>query len=401
MWLSPMCTLDRRSGAAQQVHSVLSALARRGWEAHAVQMTLFDGREAYPVDQIIGKQYALPNYHGKLFRVPGKHVQHRIFYTKSTDARYLTAPEARSFIAKARQALEEIRPDVVITFGSTVVCKELHRMARNISPSLVFFLANASYDDSKIFEPFDHILVNSHFMRRHYKDKLGIESRVIPEIIQSDAVVGSEEVLSVSSPGARKCCGFVTMVNPSFLKGAPLFARLVLSASRKWPEWTFLAVEGRMTDSEWAQTGLDLARQPNLWWIPNQREMRRVYARTSVLVAPTFGIEAAGRVVVEAQLGGIPVLASNHGGLPEMLNGGGFTFDIPQKFKESWTTVPSEEAVQPWLETLARLMEDDEVYSEACTRAVEASREQHPDRAEELILQRFQDIVEQGRFVQD
>lgn len=391
LWLCPMCLLDRRSGAAQQVHAVLSTLAKASWKAHAMQMSLFDGREPYPVQSLIGKKYANPKYYGKVFNLQRSGVKHRIFYTRSSDARHLTASEARSFLSKAEKVLQEIKPDVVMTFGSTVLCKQLHKKAREAASSLVFFLANAHYEDRQVFESVDSILVNSSFLREHYRQKLGIESSVIPEIIPSSALAAPEEVLSVAHPEQRRL-GFITMVNPSFLKGAPLFARLVLTAAQKKPDWTFLAVEGRMTDKEWAQTGLDLAQQPNLWWIPNQQDMRRVYSRSSILIAPTFGLEAAGRVVVEAQLAGIPVLAANHGGLPEMLNGGGFLFDIPQRYRDKWTLVPSEEVAQPWLQTIDWLFSDRSAYVEASKRALQASSTQHPDTAEQELVRAFEEI---------
>lgn len=395
LWLSPMCVLDRRSGAAQQVHSVLHTLSQGGWDVHAMQMTLFDGKEAYPVAGLLGRKYARSEYYGTLFRMQRHGIQHRIFYTSSTNARNLTATEARSFLAKARHALQEIRPDVVLTFGSTVVCKQLHKMARSIASTLVFFLANASYEDKEVFNLFDIVLVNSKFMREHYKHKLGIESEVLPELIPPSAFAKPKDVVALQAPDLRSL-GFITMVNPSFLKGAPLFVRMVLTAARKRPDLTFLAVEGRMTDHEWAQTGLDLAQQPNLWWVPNQQEMRRVYSRTSILVSPTFGLEAAGRVVIEAQLAGIPVLASNHGGLPEMLNGGGFLFDIPQRYRERWTIVPEESVVQPWLQTIEQLIDNQSAYLEASRRAVQASSHQHPDEASKRIFELFEKLLGQG-----
>jgi glycosyltransferase involved in cell wall biosynthesis len=51
--------------------------------------------------------------------------------------------------------------------------------------------------------------------------------------------------------------------------------------------------------------------------------MRSVYRETSLLVAPSQWEEAFGRVILEAQISGIPVVASDQGGIPEVLQGGG------------------------------------------------------------------------------
>src|SRR3546814_11226340 len=51
--------------------------------------------------------------------------------------------------------------------------------------------------------------------------------------------------------------------------------------------------------------------------------MREVYRRTHTLLAPSQWEEAWGRVATEAQFSGIPVLASDRGGLPEAVGPGG------------------------------------------------------------------------------
>lgn len=257
-------------------------------------------------------------------------------------------------------------------------------------------MANASYKEAKLFESFDQVLVNSNFTRSYYKDKIGIDSEVLPEVLPPDVLIDPDEVLAARAPEQRHL-GLVTMVNPSLPKGAGLFARLVLMAARRRPDWTFLAVEGRMTDQQWRDAGLDLASQRNVLWVPNQQDMRRVYARTMALLLPTFQIETAGRVAVEAQLGGIPVLGSNHGGIPEMLGGGGFTFDIPQACREKFARVPTKAEVEPWFQVLERLMDDTEVYREASSRAREAALPRHPERVKPEVVELFEDILGRAR----
>ena len=51
--------------------------------------------------------------------------------------------------------------------------------------------------------------------------------------------------------------------------------------------------------------------------------MAREYAQARILLVPSVWEEAWGRVVTEAQLSGIPVLASAIGGLPESVGPGG------------------------------------------------------------------------------
>ncbi|MEZ5676402.1 MAG: glycosyltransferase [Thalassovita sp.] len=58
-------------------------------------------------------------------------------------------------------------------------------------------------------------------------------------------------------------------------------------------------------------------------WVQRQTNIRAVLARTAVLMVPSIYFEAAGRVIAEAMLAGIPVLATRNGSIPEQLNGGG------------------------------------------------------------------------------
>ena len=73
-------------------------------------------------------------------------------------------------------------------------------------------------------------------------------------------------------------------------------------------------------------------------------------------------MENAGLVAMEAMLNGIPVLASNRGGLPETIGDAGFLFDIPAKYTPETRAVPTAEEVEPWVETIIRLWDDAAEY---------------------------------------
>jgi glycosyltransferase involved in cell wall biosynthesis len=56
-------------------------------------------------------------------------------------------------------------------------------------------------------------------------------------------------------------------------------------------------------------------------------DMRLVYSMAKIVLVPSVWEEAWGRVCTEAQCSGIPVLASNRGGLPEAVGPGGILVD--------------------------------------------------------------------------
>ena len=391
LFLCVKCALDDRSGAAHSVRNILRALAEAGWDAKSLTMTLFDGQAEYPRQKLLGAQNAVPESEGQLFRLHRHGVEHTMFYTHSTVDRNLTKKEAQGFYQQAKSFLQKEQPDVIVMFGQSPLCRHLINLAGSVCRSLVFYLANPSYTSAELFEPFDQIFMPSNFLAEYYQEKIGIQGEVIRTPVAPEQHVMPHEVLGVRNIEARKH-GFITFMNPSLPKGGALFGRLVTMAERERPDLLFLGVEGRMTDEDWARAGLDLANLRNLWWIPNQDYVRSIYERTSVLLFPSFWVEPSGRSIAEAQLGGIPVLGSNHSGIPEQLNGGGVLFDIPERCREKFSEVPTEEEVRPWLDIIYKLMDDDQCYQEATNWALRGSSIFQPERVKQEIIDYFENL---------
>jgi glycosyltransferase involved in cell wall biosynthesis len=79
--------------------------------------------------------------------------------------------------------------------------------------------------------------------------------------------------------------------------------------------------------------------------------MASIYAETRVLLVPSLWEETWGRVATEAQFSGIPVLASDAGGLPEAVGQGGILLrrDTPPEI---------------WADRLRALWGDTAIYRE-------------------------------------
>jgi len=155
--------------------------------------------------------------------------------------------------------------------------------------------------------------------------------------------------------------GFVTLVNPCPAKGSPIFFEL----ARRMPSVEFAAVP------TWGKTDEELSalkRLDNVTLLEPQADVDRIFERTRVLLAPSLGVESFGQIVVEAMARGIPVLASDLGGLREAKLGVDYLLPVrrlgyeeraPGEFVE---VVPEQDA-GPWQEALAALLADPALYA--------------------------------------
>ena len=167
---------------------------------------------------------------------------------------------------------------------------------------------------------------------------------------------------------------FITMVNPSAIKGIAIF----LALARALPAERFAAVP------TWATTAADriaLKQFPNVELLQPTEDIDQIFARTRILLTPSLWGEAFGKIVVESMLRGIPVLASNLGGLPEAKLG--VDYLLPVKPITRYQTnrddqmlpvpfVPDQD-IRPWLDALTRLLSDRQHYGKLSTASREAA----------------------------
>jgi glycosyltransferase involved in cell wall biosynthesis len=157
--------------------------------------------------------------------------------------------------------------------------------------------------------------------------------------------------------------GLVTMINPCAVKGLPIF----LETAARLPEIEFGVVPGWGTTSDDRRA---LERLPNVRFLPNARNIDEVLARTRVLLMPSLWYEGFGLIVMESMLRGIPVVASDSGGLVEAKHGTAYV--IPVNTIERYEPVFDEHAMPrpvvrpndpaPWVAALRELLGDDAAY---------------------------------------
>ena len=121
--------------------------------------------------------------------------------------------------------------------------------------------------------------------------------------------------ISLLEPGDRPHLGrfenrFVSMVNPCAVKGISIF----LALAERFPDVEFAAVP------TWGTTAADLALYARGRTLRCCRHLTRstiCCGRRAVMLVPSLWAEARSRVILEAMSRGIPVMASDVGGLAE------------------------------------------------------------------------------------
>ena len=185
--------------------------------------------------------------------------------------------------------------------------------------------------------------------------------------------------LSLMEPGPWPPLGrfdneFVTLVNPCAVKGITIF----LALAGTMPRVRFAAVP------TWGTNEADrtaLARLPNVEVLDPVDEIDTLLRRTRVLLVPSLWAEARSRITVEAMLRGVPVLASDVGGIPEAKMG--VPYLLPVRPVEKYHGRLDEQMVPvaevppqdtgPWRAALERLLSDRAHYEEISAQSREAA----------------------------
>jgi len=166
----------------------------------------------------------------------------------------------------------------------------------------------------------------------------------------------------------------VLMINPCTVKGLPIF----LGVAARCPQLRFAALSG------WGTSASDRAaieRAPNVELLQTVPRIEQVLERSRVVMMPSLWYEGFGLIAMEAMLRGIPVIASDSGGLAEAKQGTGYVIPIRpiERYEAAADETGMPRAVAPeqdlsaWVAALEKLTTDARAWGEEAERSKAAA----------------------------
>lgn len=241
-------------------------------------------------------------------------VKRRLTQRRFSCDRRLGLPVYRAWDpTDASEVVRDFQPDIAVVQSGDAMA--IARSLQNEGVPIALYLRNVEFDEiggDLCNLPGAHFIANSDFTASCYARKFGIHCTVISPLVD-------RHLYETATTREN-----VTFINPYPVKGRDI----AIAVAEGCPDIPFVFCESWPIDDD-LKIFLDerLARLPNVTLRRRTDDMKSVYGKARILLAPSQWQEAWGRVATEAQFSGIPVLGSNRGGLPEAIGPGGMLVD--------------------------------------------------------------------------
>ena len=394
LWACPYCLLDTSSGCSMSARELLRQLKRTGLDVYILSATIFD-REAGTL--LLRENWnVLQENIGKMVDVEDGELIHHIIPCKSTERYEMTTMEENSFYAYFMHVVNEFKPDLLYFYGGQILemCMMDEATDRNIP--VCAYLGNGEYSETRWCRDVDKIFTASKATSDMYFAKDGFRAVPIGVPIVPEKVVASEHTREN-----------VLFINPAPSKGAYIVATLAYMLEKKRPDIRFEVVESRASWKDAVKAVTETLGDPkealsNVSVTPNTSDMRPVYGRARLTLAPSLWWESFGRVATESMLNGVPCVVSNRGGLPEAIQDGGLVLELPKEcYVAPYQTFVRPEHLSPVTDFIERCYDDQAFYQMYMNKALMVGGKYRVDATMNRFLEEVRPLLERHAGDQD
>lgn len=257
------------------------------------------------------------------------------------------AHRAASVTEAAGEVVLHEKPDVSLVYANELesVIPALHQLG---VPVVISIRAVDLHRPVEAFRklPCDHYISDCSFTARRLLEEFGISSRVIHPVVLPDLhrVISTRETVTIFDPA---------------LDGA---GEIGLRAAARCNEIPFVFAEYAPLDDPQRTMLLDAMRGlPNARFTSISELSQEVLMRTRFLLVPGSADQGFNRIIAEAQVSGIPVIAAKQASVSEAVGPGGIL-------------VERDASIDAWVEAIRRLWSDERYYADLSAKALEHAR---------------------------
>jgi|WetSurMetagenome_2_1015567.scaffolds.fasta_scaffold17574_3 glycosyltransferase involved in cell wall biosynthesis len=297
-----------------------------------------------------------------------------MLFEENVPFRYEEMLNSNACLMRFIKVLDEGRIDLAITLDSDYV--SLLAVSILNLPGVHIFNTGYNIEKFKILPPVfagmlrkRAVLTVSEYLQRRISESLGLSSDVWLNRLNFESRENSR-----SDNGTA-----VGFYSSGFkIKGEDIVLRL----SERMPGIKFIVVgHPLLSPGESCPPHSNLS---NMRWV---EDMQPFYGSVRILVVPSLIEEAFSRVIIEAAMRGIPVIANRVGGIPEALGESGIPVDVDLNGPDI------ERVVEEYKTHIEHLLGNREVYETYIRRALdraEAYREQQERNSREIYEKYFE-----------
>lgn len=350
--------LTRKYGGANKSNRILAEeLAKNGCTVMAVTPAL-----AVPSD--VTHEQLVESLEADGIQV--KREQEKIVFSLN-GVEVHAADEAESLYTVLREQIRAFRPDWI--FVSTEDTSHiLMKTVCDESPGNIIYLAHTHYmlpfgrlsfypgkKRTELIAKARSIITISHYMADYISQNSGF-----PTFVNHPPHFDTDDAALVASRSNK----YVLMNNPCAVKGIDI----LLGLAAALPAVQFAVVPG------WGTTPGDVQRLKkfsNITFLKSTSDLNSLFRNASLLLMPSIWEEGFGMTAIDAMLRGVPVIASNHGGLAEAKLGTNYQFPVNPipEFKNELdenkfpvAVIPPQD-ITPWKAAIETLLADEELYN--------------------------------------
>jgi len=390
LWANSYCLLDTSSGASISVREILHQLALRGWEITIFGATVFDNENGAKSFQ--GKWERIRK--SKVIKVPDGSLEHQLLVVDSIRRQKMTTAESASWFGYYVSLLESFKPDLVWYYGGQPLDLLIPDEAAHRGIPSAALLVNGNFHGTRWCRDVDLLVTDSRATSEYYRKKSGLQVHPVGKFINPSKIVADKH--------SRRNLLFI---NPTMGKGGAIVVQLALFLERHRPDITIEVVESRGTwaglvKNITARLGQPRDELSNVTVTPHVTDMRAVYGRARVLLAPSLAWESGPRVVAEALMNGIPAIVTDRGGPPEMAGKAGIVLQLPDVcYQKPFNNLPGAKMLEFIAGRVTAFYDDEKLYQTFVKRSYAVAGERHSikhnvqrlvDLFEPLMLERRQ-----------